>query len=150
MLSGLAPRPCARFVAPDHGLLESLREYSAGTSRKCGGSVGVRLFPHPGGGGGGVVQLIIVKVGEVKRFYAQELSHIMDEEVINDSFPSLKELENKIGRKMPESLLMWFRDAADCDDVRRSREERQLSSGLSDSFSEKISTLKQEMVSRNR
>lgn len=75
----------------------------------------------------------------------------MDEEVINvRSFPSLKELENKIGRKMPESLLVWLKDTADCDDVRRSSEERELSCGLSDSFSEKISTLKQEMVSINR
>lgn len=73
----------------------------------------------------------------------------MDEEV-NDSFPYLKELENKMGRKMPESLLMWLRDAADCEDVRRRSEERELSSGLSDSFSEKISTLKQELVSINQ
>lgn len=90
-----------------------------------------------------------MKVGEVKRFYAQELSHIMDEEVVNDSFPYLKELENKIGRKMPEGLRMWLRDAADCDDVRRSSEESALSPGLSDSFSQKISTLRREMVSTN-
>lgn len=70
----------------------------------------------------------------------------MDEEVIDDSFPYLKELENKIGRKMPESLLIWMRDAAECEDGRRSSEERELSSGLSDSFSEKISTLKRDMV----
>lgn len=70
----------------------------------------------------------------------------MDEEVIDDSFPYLKELENKIGRKMPESLLIWMRDAAECEDGRRSSEERELGSGLSDSFSEKISTLKRDMV----
>lgn len=100
-------------------------------------------FPPPRG----VVQLIIVKVGKAKRFYAQELSHIMDEEVINDSLQYLKELENKTGRKMPESLLVWLRDAADGDDVRMSSEERELRSGPDDSFSEKISTLKQELVS---
>lgn len=108
--------------------------------RICRGS---GVLPSRGGG----FQLIIVKVGKVKRFYAQELSHIMDEEVTNDAFPYLKELENKIGREMPESLLMWFRDAADYDDVRKSSAERELSSGLNDSFSVKISTLKQEMVS---
>lgn len=46
-LSGLAPRPCARFVPPDHGLVESLREHSAGTSEKCGGFG----FPTQAGGG---------------------------------------------------------------------------------------------------
>lgn len=71
---------------------------------------------------------------------------MMDEEVVNDSFPYLKELENKIGRKMPESLLTWMRDAAGSEDVGRSTEEREFSSGLSNSFSERISTLRQEMV----
>lgn len=71
---------------------------------------------------------------------------MMDEEVTSDSFPCLKELENKIGRKMPESLLVWMRDAAECEDGRRSSEEREFCSAVSDSFSEKISTLKKEMV----
>lgn len=104
-------------------------------------------FPPPSG----VVQLIIVTFGKLKRFYAQDLSHIMDEEVLSDSLPCSKELENKIGRKMPKSLLMWLRDAADCDDVRKCSEEKELSSGLvlGDSFSEKISTLKEEMVSNS-
>lgn len=74
----------------------------------------------------------------------------MDEEVINESFPCLRELETKMGRKMPESLLMWLKDAADCEDVRKPSEETELSSGLSSSFSEKISTLRQELVSINR
>ncbi|XP_011614963.2 leucine rich adaptor protein 1-like [Takifugu rubripes] len=95
---------------------------------------------------GGVVELIIAKVGKATRFDAQEISHIMDEEVVNDSFPYLKELENKIGRKMPESLLVWTRDAAECEDFGRSGEGSELSSGLGDSFSERISTLKQEMI----
>lgn len=95
---------------------------------------------------GGVVELIIAKVGKATRFDAQEISHIMDEEVVNDSFPYLKELENKIGRKMPESLLVWTRDAAECEDFGRSGEGSELSSGLGDSFSERISALKQEMV----
>lgn len=93
---------------------------------------------------GGLVELNIANVGKVTRFDAQEISHIMDEEGINDSFPCLKELESKIGRKMPESLLVWMRD--ECEDVGSSGEGSELSSGLGDSFSEKISTLKQEMV----
>lgn len=95
---------------------------------------------------GGVVELIIAKVEKVKRFDAEEISHTMDEEVINDSLPCLKELENKIGRKMPESLLVWMRDAAEWEDFGRSGEGGELGSGLGDSFSEKISTLKQEVV----
>ncbi|XP_051265665.1 leucine rich adaptor protein 1-like [Dicentrarchus labrax] len=71
----------------------------------------------------------------------------MTEETLNDPFPDLRELENKVGRKTPESLLIWMRDAADCEDGWRSdvvdREER--SSALSESFSDKISNLKQEM-----
>lgn len=72
----------------------------------------------------------------------------MAEEILNDPFPDLKELENKVGRKTPESLLIWMRDAADCEDGWRSdvvdRGDR--GSALSDSFSDKISNLKQEMV----
>ncbi|XP_044076858.1 leucine rich adaptor protein 1-like [Siniperca chuatsi] len=71
----------------------------------------------------------------------------MAEEILNDSFPDLKELENKIGRKTPESLLIWMRDAADCEDGWRSdvvdRGDR--GSDFSHSFSDKISNLKQEM-----
>ncbi|XP_029309836.1 leucine rich adaptor protein 1-like [Cottoperca gobio] len=71
----------------------------------------------------------------------------MAEETPNDSFPDLKEVENKVGRKTPESLLIWMRDAADCEDGWRSdvvdRGDR--SSALSDSFSDKISHLKQDM-----
>ncbi|XP_068593994.1 leucine rich adaptor protein 1-like [Cebidichthys violaceus] len=71
----------------------------------------------------------------------------MDEEILNDSFPDLTEVENKVGMKTPESLLIWMRDAADCEDGWRSdvvdRGDR--SSAFSDSFSDKISSLKQEM-----
>ncbi|XP_030258543.1 leucine rich adaptor protein 1-like isoform X2 [Sparus aurata] len=71
----------------------------------------------------------------------------MEEELLNDSLPCLKELENKVGRKTPESLLVWMRDAADCEDGWRSdavdRGDR--SSAAGDSFSDKISNLKQEM-----
>ncbi|KAL7387460.1 hypothetical protein ABVT39_023819 [Epinephelus coioides] len=71
----------------------------------------------------------------------------MAEEILNDSFPDLREVENKVGRKTPESLLIWMRDAADCEDGWRSdvvdRGDR--GSALSDSFSDKISNLKQEM-----
>lgn len=99
---------------------------------------------------GGLVQLITANVEKVKRFYAQEFSHIMDEEAIDDSLQYSKELENKIGRKMPECLHMWLRDAADCDTVRMSGEEGELRSGLSDGFSEKMGTLKREMVRIHR
>lgn len=95
---------------------------------------------------GGVVELIIARVGKVTGLDAQEISHIMDEEVVDDSLPCLKELETKIGRKMPESLLVWMRDAAEWEEFGRSGEGGELGSGLGDSFSEKISTLRQEMV----
>lgn len=72
----------------------------------------------------------------------------MAEEIINDSLPDLKELENKVGRKTPESLLMWMRDAADRGEAWRSdevdRSERRFT--FNDHFSEKINSLKQEMV----
>ncbi|XP_042353027.1 leucine rich adaptor protein 1-like [Plectropomus leopardus] len=71
----------------------------------------------------------------------------MAEEILNDSFPDLKEVENKVGRKTPESLLIWMRDAADCEDVWRSDvvNSGDRGSASSDSFSEKIRNLKQEM-----
>ncbi|KAM7401137.1 hypothetical protein PAMA_005363 [Pampus argenteus] len=71
----------------------------------------------------------------------------MAEEILNDSFPDLKELENKVGRKTPESLLVWMKDAADCGDCWGSDEgeRRHHSSASSDSFSDKISNLRQEM-----
>ncbi|XP_068456374.1 leucine rich adaptor protein 1-like [Clinocottus analis] len=71
----------------------------------------------------------------------------MADEILNDSFLDLREVENKVGRKTPESLLIWMRDSADCEDGWRSdvvdRGDR--SSAFSDSFSDKISSLKQEM-----
>lgn len=72
----------------------------------------------------------------------------MAEEILGDSLPGLRELESKVGRKTPESLLIWMKDAADCEDGWRSdvvdRGDRGSASG--DSLSAKISTLKQEMV----
>ena len=72
----------------------------------------------------------------------------MAEEILNDSFPDLREVENKVGRKTPESLLIWMRDAADCEDGWGSdvvdRGDR--GSAFSESFSDKLSNLKQEMV----
>lgn len=70
----------------------------------------------------------------------------MEEEILNDSLPYLKELENKVGRKTPQSLLIWIKDAADCEDGRRSDGERDSRSAFNDNFSDKIRTLKQEMV----
>uniref|UniRef100_A0A3P8UBU6 Leucine rich adaptor protein 1 n=1 Tax=Amphiprion percula TaxID=161767 RepID=A0A3P8UBU6_AMPPE len=65
----------------------------------------------------------------------------MAEEILNDSLPDLKELENKIGRKTPESLLIWMKDAADCEDEVADRRDQR----SADSFSDKINNLKQEM-----
>ncbi|XP_069574300.1 leucine rich adaptor protein 1-like [Brachyistius frenatus] len=72
----------------------------------------------------------------------------MAEEILNDSLPDLKELESKIGRKTPESLLMWMKDAANCEDSWSSDvvDTGDHSSALRDSFSDKINNLKQEMV----
>ncbi|KAG8013953.1 Leucine rich adaptor protein 1 [Nibea albiflora] len=71
----------------------------------------------------------------------------MEEEIHNDALPDLRELENKVGRKTPESLLIWMRDAADCEDGGRSEvvDRGERSSALSDSFSDKINSLKEEM-----
>ncbi|XP_056277530.1 leucine rich adaptor protein 1-like [Pseudoliparis swirei] len=73
----------------------------------------------------------------------------MAEDILNDSFLDLREVENKVGRKTPESLLIWMRDSADCEDGWRSdvvdRADR--SSAFSGSFSDRISSLKQEMRS---
>lgn len=68
----------------------------------------------------------------------------MEEEILNESFPYLKELENKIGRKTPQSLLVWMRDAAECEAGWRS--ERECSAAFSENFSDKIRLLKREMV----
>lgn len=72
----------------------------------------------------------------------------MAEAIYKDSFRDLKELENKVGRKTPESLLLWMRDAADRDTGRRSGggERRQHGSAASGSIADKISYLKEEMV----
>ncbi|MEQ2299372.1 hypothetical protein AMECASPLE_014453 [Ameca splendens] len=68
----------------------------------------------------------------------------MSEEILSDFCPDLNELETKIGRKTPESLLVWMKDAADCEGGWTSdaldREEHS-----SDDLSDKINNLKQEM-----
>ncbi|XP_017275696.1 leucine rich adaptor protein 1-like [Kryptolebias marmoratus] len=68
----------------------------------------------------------------------------MAEEIIYDPSPYLSELESKIGRKTPESLLTWMKDAAACEDSMRSDDSHNLSSSCS--LSDKISELKQEMM----
>ncbi|XP_035026720.2 leucine rich adaptor protein 1 [Hippoglossus stenolepis] len=71
----------------------------------------------------------------------------MAEESLRDFFPEMREVENKVGRKTPESLLMWMRDAADCGDGCRCDvgDRGDHSSASSGSFSDRISCLKQEM-----
>ncbi|XP_062260897.1 leucine rich adaptor protein 1-like [Platichthys flesus] len=71
----------------------------------------------------------------------------MAEESPRDFFPEMREVENKVGRRTPESLLMWMREAADCGDGCRCDEEDNgdHSSAFSGSFSDRISCLKQEM-----
>ncbi|KAM4557737.1 uncharacterized protein V3H82_017441 [Fundulus diaphanus] len=68
----------------------------------------------------------------------------MSEDVFSDFCLDLIELENKIGRKTPESLLVWMKDGADgrggWDFDALDRQERG-----SDGLSDKINNLKQEM-----
>ncbi|XP_072297225.1 uncharacterized protein [Eucyclogobius newberryi] len=60
----------------------------------------------------------------------------MAEEFENDSLPDLTELESKVGKKTPESLLIWMKDdAAHVDNNNR----------FNDDMSTKINMLKQEM-----
>lgn len=68
----------------------------------------------------------------------------MADEFLNDSLPDLKELESKVGRKTPESLLIWMKDAAaDCDEAWRGDVDN--SNLFDDDISAKITNLKQEM-----
>ncbi|KAF3699039.1 Leucine rich adaptor protein 1 Leucine repeat adapter protein 35A [Channa argus] len=72
----------------------------------------------------------------------------MAEAMFKDSFPPLKELENKVGRKTPESLLVCIRDAeCDGDGARGSDvvDRSEHPSAWSDGISDKISCLKREM-----
>ncbi|XP_061746388.1 leucine rich adaptor protein 1-like [Nerophis ophidion] len=56
------------------------------------------------------------------------------------TFPHLKELEGKVGRKTPESLLLWMREDVDSD-VGETEDRRH----PPDDLSSKLSILKQEM-----
>ncbi|PWA17391.1 hypothetical protein CCH79_00011286 [Gambusia affinis] len=67
----------------------------------------------------------------------------MAEEILNDFYPDFNELESKVGRKTPESLLVWMKDAADCEGWTADPSGR--SDHTSDGLSDKIKTLKQEM-----
>ncbi|XP_020795033.2 leucine rich adaptor protein 1-like [Boleophthalmus pectinirostris] len=70
----------------------------------------------------------------------------MAEEFPNNSLPDLKELENKVGRKTPESLLMWLKeDAADTCVGTWSGDVHKNNQLFNDDMSTKISNLKQEM-----
>ncbi|KAK7945042.1 hypothetical protein WMY93_000770 [Mugilogobius chulae] len=64
----------------------------------------------------------------------------MAEEFPNDSPPDLKELEAKVGRKTPESLLMWMKD--DAEETWRGDVDNNL---FNDDMSAKINYLRQEM-----
>ncbi|XP_054625488.1 leucine rich adaptor protein 1-like [Dunckerocampus dactyliophorus] len=66
----------------------------------------------------------------------------MDEGTASNVTPDLRELESKVGRKTPESLLLWMRDDVDAD---VSTTEDLQYSPLSDAFADKLSNLKQEM-----
>lgn len=68
----------------------------------------------------------------------------MAEEFLNDSLPDLKELENKVGRKTPESLLIWMKDAA-ADREEPWRGDVGNNNLFNDDMSAKINNLKQEM-----
>lgn len=71
----------------------------------------------------------------------------MAEDILNDSFPDLKELEIKTGRKIPESLLVWMRDASDCEDGCGSDvvDKEEHNSAFSNNLCNKIVNLRQEM-----
>lgn len=69
----------------------------------------------------------------------------MAEEFLNGSLPDLKELENKVGRKTPESLLVWMKDAAAADCEEMWRGDVNNSNLFNDDISAKITNLKQEM-----
>ncbi|KAL6104169.1 lurap1 [Pungitius sinensis] len=71
----------------------------------------------------------------------------MAEKIVNYSLADLREVENKVGRKTPESLLIWMRDAADCGDGWWSdvADRGDRSSAFTESFSDRIRGLKQDM-----
>lgn len=120
-------------------------------ANKCGGFVGVwvSILPTAGGvsshSGSWKVRRLCAQVVD-RNIWSYSPAGDMEEEILNDSLPYLKELENKVGRKTPQSLLIWIKDAADCEDGCRSDGERDSSSAFNDNFSDKIRTLKQEMV----
>ncbi|XP_054889796.1 leucine rich adaptor protein 1-like [Poeciliopsis prolifica] len=67
----------------------------------------------------------------------------MAEETLNDLYPDLNELESKVGRKTPESLLVWLKDAADCEGWTADPSGR--ADDTSEGLSDKLNTLKQEL-----
>lgn len=85
----------------------------------------------------------------LRTFYAHGLTLLsMAEEIHSDSFPDLNELENKIGRKTPDSLLVWMRE--DCEQGWRSDHLAKGSdSTLCHDLTEKITNLKQELVKKS-
>uniref|UniRef100_A0A4W5N4B4 Leucine rich adaptor protein 1 n=1 Tax=Hucho hucho TaxID=62062 RepID=A0A4W5N4B4_9TELE len=69
----------------------------------------------------------------------------MEEESVNESFPDLQELENKIGMKTPESLLRWMQGDASLGAEGSSNRPEGRDTRTSDSLTEKIRKLKMEM-----
>ncbi|RVE61487.1 hypothetical protein OJAV_G00171230 [Oryzias javanicus] len=68
----------------------------------------------------------------------------MAEEIHSDSFPDLNELENKIGRKTPDSLLAWMRE--DCAQGWRSDHSATGNdSAFCHDLTDKITNLRQEL-----
>ncbi|XP_034038451.1 leucine rich adaptor protein 1-like [Thalassophryne amazonica] len=79
-----------------------------------------------------------VSVDVVLRTLLSKVRTGMAEETTNGSSPDLKELEDKVGMKTPERLVMWMRDAAHCEGW----------SSVTDSgntISHQINSLRQEM-----
>ncbi|XP_028329150.1 leucine rich adaptor protein 1-like [Gouania willdenowi] len=71
----------------------------------------------------------------------------MAEYLLYDCLPDLKELENKTGRQIPASLLIWMKDSKNPEDGWKSDVlKREHSGSVCDSFSDKINNLKQEMM----
>lgn len=90
----------------------------------------------------GIVSLVNLQVVIFILFYQIfDQTAIMDDDSMDDSFPDLNELENKIGMKTPESLLAWMKDASGTSEWRERKED--VTQG--NSFNDKIKYLKFEM-----
>lgn len=71
----------------------------------------------------------------------------MEEESVYNSFPELKEFENKIGRKTPNVILRWMKDAAHLGEESSECLQIRENGTRGECLNDKINHLKYEMVS---